>query len=380
MQSMHWVTNDGELAEVLPKFEATSTYFIDTEFESNKRGTRLSVIQVGIDEDVFLLDALSLTNLERLAGALLRPKALWVLHAGLQDVALLLDCLAGTTAPRLFDTQLAWALLGPEASVSLSYLQFRVLGLRSMKTHQADDWMRRPLPKAQLQYAAADVEHLPALYSALSERLAEKHRLDVVDEVCREAFAPPEPPSDELTLESFRHAWQLEPPNQAALQFVVRWYNALPRPDKVRVPPPKTLLALVSRLPRSTKDLARIKGVSPQFNGPLANALVQGMSRAAARASSADFIQLDPIPYTTFEDLRLEAWLNYMRAEVSAAVEVAPELAFPTRLLKRAREIVAERGAAHWCESLEGWRRTLLREAVAEYLQRHPAPVASSAT
>src|SRR5690606_14709067 len=145
----------------------------------------------------------------------------WVLHAGLQDVELLLERFRKPKPPKLFDTQIAWALLGAEASVSLAYLQYQILGLRTMKTHQADDWMRRPLPDAQLRYAASDIEHLPEIYRVLNGRLVEANRLGLVPELCHEMLWPkPElPPA--LTLASFRNAWQLHPKNQAVLRFLI---------------------------------------------------------------------------------------------------------------------------------------------------------------
>jgi acetyl/propionyl-CoA carboxylase alpha subunit len=82
---------------------------------------------------------------------------------------LLMSRLRLDARPRVFDTQVAWALVTAEASVSLAYLVFRVLGLRTTKAHQADDWMRRPLPTNQLAYAACDVAHLPELRARLFE-------------------------------------------------------------------------------------------------------------------------------------------------------------------------------------------------------------------
>src|SRR5207253_1865023 len=92
--------------------------------------------------------------------------------------------------PALFDTQVVWSLLGPEASVSLAFLQFRVLGVRSSKGYQADDWLRRPLPKAQIEYAASDIIHLPALEQDLRRRARDLGREHVIADACRELLLP----------------------------------------------------------------------------------------------------------------------------------------------------------------------------------------------
>ena len=157
----------------------------------------------------------------------------------------------------MFDTQVAWALLGAEYSVSLSYLQYRLLGIRTGKAHQADDWKRRPLPASQLAYAAADIVHLPELRRLLGERTAELGREQMVIEASRETVWPePEPPMP-LSLESFRNAWQLEEKNQAALRALIEWFNALDARQRSRAPEPKTLLSIAARLPENVADLGR---------------------------------------------------------------------------------------------------------------------------
>src|SRR5690606_32234061 len=111
---------------------------LDTEFESNRSGTKLCLFQISAGNTNFLVDPLRLRDLSPL-GDLLSDKSIeWVLHAGLQDVDLITKELRVETPKRLLDTQVAWALLSPEASVSLAYWQFKLLDLRSEKAHQAD--------------------------------------------------------------------------------------------------------------------------------------------------------------------------------------------------------------------------------------------------
>ena len=105
--------------------------------------------------------------------------------------------------------------------MSLAFLQFRVLGVRSSKGYQADDWMRRPLPKAQLEYAATDIEHLPALQQALRQRARELGREHVIGDACRELLLPEPAGAPLLTFESFRNAWQLDAAGQNALRALI---------------------------------------------------------------------------------------------------------------------------------------------------------------
>src|SRR5690606_36360953 len=143
------------------------------------------------------------------------PNCEWVLHAGLQDIELLCERLGIAAPEKVFDTQIAWALLGPEASVSLSYLKFRMLGIRAGKPHQADDWLRRPLPESQLRYAASDIEHLPELRQQLGKRAEPQGRLRAIHHASSEVAKPSQELDSELSLASFRNAWQLNRRTQA---------------------------------------------------------------------------------------------------------------------------------------------------------------------
>jgi ribonuclease D len=368
---MKLISTAEELALVVEALRDATVFFIDTEFDASRKQTTLSVIQVSRGQDIYLLDALALPDLNALGDVMVRDDVEWVLHAGLQDVELLLERFRKPKPPRLFDTQIAWALLGPESSVSLAYIQYHVLGVRTMKTHQADDWMRRPLPEAQLRYAASDIEHLPVIHRTLSERLQVGNRAHLVAELCHELLWPkPELPA-RLSLESFRNAWQLHPNNQAALLFLMAWYNELPGWERDRVPQAKTLLSIASRMPRNAADLMRIKGVPPNFNRSHADAIVRGIHRAVREVLPEQFVQIDPPPYATFDEIRLDAWLSMVRAEASAALGIAPDLLLPQRVMREVKDrITAAQGQRGvFLECLDGWRKAILEPVVAPFLQ-----------
>src|SRR5262245_35953325 len=106
--------------------------FLDTEFESTRSGAELCLLQLSNGERIFLIDTLRLHALDPLF-ALLKNAREWVLHSGLQDVGLLRSRLGLKDPPPIFDTQVCWALISAEHSVSLAYLVYRVLGVRTAK-------------------------------------------------------------------------------------------------------------------------------------------------------------------------------------------------------------------------------------------------------
>jgi ribonuclease D len=356
-----------ELVLGLQELEGAARYYIDTEFESSKQGKRLSLIQISRGDEVYVVDALQLPSLEDLGAVIFRAGTEWVLHAGLQDVELLLAEFPERTPPDLFDTQIVWGLVGPEASVSLAFLQFKVLGVRSSKGYQTDDWMRRPLPRAQIEYAAEDIAHLPALEQDLRQRARQFEREHIIPEVCRELLLPAPQLPLPLSFEAFRNAWQLDGAGQHALRALIDWHNSAP----VDAPllQSRTLLAIASRLPASVRDLSRIKGVSAHLSrthGPQIIALLQ---RAQATAPAGE--ALEPLDYGSFDDFVREARLLLVRAELCAELSIAPDLALPMALVRRMHQrakAASDLDAA--AAELQGWRAELFGTAFRNHVQR----------
>lgn len=348
--------------------------YLDTEFESGRGPTRLCLLQISSGTEIFLVDTLKLDRLDALAPALSRPEAQWVFHAGLQDLPLIQERVKIRAPQRLLDTQVAYSLVTAESNVSLAYLRYRLLGSRAGKAHQADDWLARPLSESQLRYAASDVQDLPALTELLLERAEAKGRTDLVFEASRESLEPYREPPPPLSLEHFRNAWQLGEQSQAGLRFLIEWYNALSSEEKSNAPDTKTLLALAARLPETAVALGRIKGVSPSVLQRHGARLSQGLRNAAEHAREGDFVSIEPLPYATFADIRRDAWLGLLRAEVCATLEVAPEQVLPQRIMRDLKAKLQASGTAQLSEALQGYRKRLLSEAVDTFCQRYPAP------
>ncbi len=363
------------LAQAAHALSTCPRLYFDTEFDSGRGPTRLCLLQISSGTEVFLIDTLKLGELDVLAQALARPDVEWVMHAGLQDLELIQQRLHLRAPKRLFDTQVAYALVSAENNVSLAYLCRQLLGVDSHGGHQADDWVRRPLSDSQLRYAAGDVEHLPALTEALTERAEAHHRLTLVFEASHEALEPSREPAALLSLESFRNAWQLSPRSQAGLRFLIDWYQQLSVEDKRGAPDNKTLLALAARMPESADALARIKGASPAFVKRYGKQIVEGLRERALRAVSTDFVPIAPAPYATFAEIRCEAWLGLMRAEVCAALEVSPEHVLPARVMRELKAQLQGSRSVRLSDALRGYRKRLLGSAVDDFCERQPPPV-----
>jgi ribonuclease D len=314
-------------------------------------------VQLTVGETIYLIDTVALRDISALGTPLATME--WVLHAGRQDIALLMSACRLTHRPRLFDTQIAWGLCSAEHQVSLAYLLACLLGVRTEKGCQTDNWQARPLPEGQLVYAAEDVAYLPELYETLQKRLEAVDRFDIVPRVCEEVLNPPPAPTTKVSLGQFRNLWQLTGKQKAALVALIDWYNDLDSQGRRSAPHRKVLLSIASRLPENGRILCQIKGVPRRLSMERANALVDLMQRAAADAVD-DPGNAPPTPYGSFDDLFRDAWLHCARAEVCAAACISPELAFPQWLVKHLRAAIgneSEYGSAAVC--FVGWRACL---------------------
>lgn len=336
--------------------------FVDTEFESNRKGTTLCLIQICAAEgEIYLIDTQALDDLQPLRKVLGRKRVEWVMHAGKQDVDLLMQALGLRYRPKLFDTQIAWSLQSAEHQVSLAYLQAVLLGLKPEKGLQTDDWTKRPLSDAHLAYAAADVEHLPAMYAKLAEKLVEFDRLSLVNALSAEMLDPPAAPTPPLTVGSYRNLWQLGARQRAALKWMVDWFNGLEGEAAERAPGKKALFSIAGRLPETKTALRGIKGVPRRFADKEGGDFVKALAAAIEGVEDAP-ADSAPTPYASFDQLHRDALLQCARADVCAAVQIAPELAFPAWLTRQLAEAVAAEsdftGAA---QVFSGWRKSVLK-------------------
>jgi ribonuclease D len=155
---------------------------------------------------------------------------------------------------------------------------------------------------------------------------------------------------------------------------LIAWYNALSDEDKLTAPDLKTLLALAARLPDTAGALARIKGVSPGVLRRHGAQLASGLTNAARQATSTDFVPIEPLPYATFADIRRDAWLGLLRAEVCARLEVSPEQVLPQRVVRELKAKLQEGRPGRLSDALRGYRKRLLGDAIDAFCERHPAP------
>lgn len=291
---------------------------------------RAALVQVGVAQRCVLLDGVRLDAMEAL-DTLLDGSRIAVLHALEND----LDPLArkGVVPSRVADTAVAAAILG--MPTGLGPLLHEVLGIQlegDKSAFQRADWEARPLSDDMAAYAAGDVVHLPALWSALGELLDAAGRRSWYDEEL--AHIVVQAGSDARCWTRVKGAGRLSPTQRAVLrsvweerEHIARTHDVAPNllvhEDVLRdlaTTPPTTVAALVKRSNRR-RSLLR------QHAPALLDAITRGLEAppeprdptGARRWSDGDRAVLDA--------------LRKRRAKVATALGMDPGVLCPSRAL-----------------------------------------------
>ncbi|MEQ8818768.1 MAG: ribonuclease D [Sumerlaeia bacterium] len=281
------IESDAQLSEICGQLAVSPILAFDTEFVGEKYYTpSLELIQLK-DKSVkppILVDVRALEDLSPLAQLFADPKILKVAHAASQDIPILMHYLGSKPQP-LFDTQLAAAMVGMGAQISLKNLVRELTGAMLKSSQTVSDWSRRPLSPGQLQYAAEDVLYLHDLHEALCRRLDEMGRRSWFEEEQArwlESLTTAADVPDEDRYRNVREWARLSGQELAVLRELAAWRESEARAKNLprrNVFPDEGLLALARTQPRS-KDRARSLRQVPQ--GPL-NRHLDAVLKAIAR-------------------------------------------------------------------------------------------------
>lgn len=332
---------------------------VDTEFmRTNTYAPRLGLLQLATPGMTVCVDPLAGLETEALWKLLFDPRRVNVMHSAKQDLEVMWFE-RHAIIHNLIDTQLCAALLGYPAQIGYAGLLNELLGIEIGKTQTRTDWSRRPLSKAQLEYAAEDVVHLPEMLEILFERLRAAGRYDWALEdslaLCSVELYRPEP----------AEAWQrlkaipfLPPEQQARARALAAWREARAvSADKPRgwILSDKALLQLATENPQRPDQLRQIDDLPATVIRKQGDKLLNILS-AADKAFAEDnsaFRQAKP-------DIEREKALAKRMTKLVR--EAAEHLGIAAEVLASKRDINALIRGATDARVLSGWRREIIGE------------------
>lgn len=282
-----WIRTADQLAALVAELAGVRAIGLDLEGDSlHHYAEQTCLIQLAAFRGPsWLIDPLAVPSLAPLAPILADPAVVKVVHGGDNDVrALRRDF--GFELRTLFDTAIAARLLG-DREVGLQAIVRAELGIELSKGSQRDDWSKRPLTARQEAYALADVAHLMALATRLTERLAAAGRTEWAREEFAALAALVPAPSTRDDPDDFRRikgAAALSWRQQAVLRELYGWREARARAadrPPFKIVGPEVLLALAEASPTSAAEVARALAPYPR-QAEQVEAVVAAIARGLA--------------------------------------------------------------------------------------------------
>ncbi|WP_297488575.1 ribonuclease D [Acidocella sp.] len=356
-----YITTTEALSALCERLSGEEFVTVDTEFMRERTYyPELCLVQLGGTHEVAVVDAQAPgIDLAPLGALLAKPDVVKVFHACRQDIEIFLLMFDAVPAP-VFDTQVAAMVAGFGDQVGYDSLVQSLTGGHIDKTHRFSDWSARPLTKAQVEYAAADVTHLRTVYEKLHARLKAEGRMGWV---AQEMAVLAEPGTYRVDPDKAWERLKLRTNNRrqiALVQAIAAWRER--EAQRVNIPRGRLLKdeqipEVAALAPDTPEALTRARGVSAGFaNGKSGVSLLAAIA-AAKGMNDADLPKVERPRDVARASPALVALLKVLLNAAAEQNNVA------ARLVAGGDEIEAlalDETAPN--PILEGWRREMFGE------------------
>ena len=372
---IHWIADNASLAQHCASWRSLPFVAVDTEFMRVDTFYPIAgLLQVCEGERAYLIDPLLIDDWTPFAELLQDPAVVKVLHACSEDLEVFLR-LTGSLPSPLFDTQLAAGYLNLGFSMGYSRLVQAVLDIELPKGETRSDWLQRPLSETQVSYAAEDVLHLAEVYGRLQQQLSVEKYAWVLEDGAELVANLGREIAPELAYREAKLAWKLSPQQLAVLRELCAWREREARArnqPRNRIIREHSLWPLARTQPDNLVTLARIEDMHPKTVRQDGETLLRLIKQAAATPQ-------DEWPQALPEPLPIEAatLLKKLRAigqREGERLNIAPELMLRKKTLEALLKTGYPNGPYRLPETLRGWRRELMGQALLDCLAAEGEP------
>lgn len=366
---IHWILDDASLAEHCAAWQTLPFVALDTEFMRVDTFYPIAgLLQVSGGEQAYLIDPLRISDWTPFSALLQAPGVVKVLHSCSEDLEVFLR-LTGSLPTPLFDTQLAAGYLNLGFSMGYSRLVQALLDIELPKGETRSDWLQRPLSELQVRYAAEDVLHLVEVYRALMARLAPQKVEWILEDGAELVANLGREVAPEDAWRDAKLAWKLSRQQQAVLRALCAWREREARArnqPRNRILREHSLWPLARTQPDNLVVLARIEDMHPKTVRQDGEALLQ-LIRDAAALPPEQWPQALPEPLP----IEASALLKKLRAigqQEGERLDIVPELMLRKKTLEALLKSGYPNGPYQLPDSLRGWRRELMGQALLDCL------------
>lgn len=365
-----WIDTADALTGLCNRLAQSPWLCLDTEFLREKTyRPQLCLIQVADADTIACIDPLAIDDLEPLNALLRDERITKVLHSASQDLEIFAIREGFVPAP-VFDTQVAAALMGMGDQVGYGRLVEEMLGVQLDKAHSRTDWTRRPLSRAQIEYAADDVRWLRKIYLRQQQWLTERGRLDWLQADFAALTDParyqPDPEAAWLRVKGIQ---RLRPAQLAVLRELAAWREreavASDRPRRW-ILKDEVLIDLARRRPKNESELADIRGLETRTIQRHGRVLLELIESASALPRE----EWPALPERKRLQPRQEAIIDLLMASLRQSAleaEISPQAIAGRKDLERL--VLGERALP----LLRGWRKELVGERLLDLIEGRSA-------
>ena len=358
---MSVITTTAELQLACSRMARHPYITVDTEFHRETTfWPILCLVQLASDDEALAIDALAPEiDLRPLFALMADPQVTKVFHAARQDVEIFWK-LAGIVPSPMFDSQVAAMVCGYGEQVSYSELVQSVCHVPVDKSSRFTDWVRRPLAKAQIDYAIGDVTHLREIYRTLLAKLKASERMAWLEDEMRVlTSASTYEQHPERAWERFKNRAR-KPRDLAVLMEVAAWREQEAQSRDVprsRVLKDDAVGDIATHAPTSLERLANLRSLPKGFDRSkwgtdIVAAVQRGLARDPSSLPKIEKPRGNSNGQATVELLKVLLRMTSERHAVASKV-----IATVDDLEQIASDDNADVGALH------GWRRELFGEA-----------------
>jgi ribonuclease D len=348
MPNAIWIDRSDDLAALAHALQPQTTIGVDTEFLRERTFfPKLCLLQLSAAGQIWCVDTLNVGSLDVLMPALTAPGSLKLIHAARQDLEAVFLTAQRVVSP-VFDTQIAAACIGMKPQVGYAELVKTLLDVTIPKGQTRTDWSKRPLTRAQLDYAADDVLYLSDVAEHLQKRLKELGREHWVSEDCQEiGDRRLYEPDLNLAWERLRGIGQLPAEPRSRAKALAVWREKLARErdlPRAWILSDAAIFAIAHSNPATPAALEAVQPMNEKFAASLLQAL-HGSSVVAADHAPIQDARPTPEQKALLE--RLGKIVDARAAELSLSAEVLAPRGELKALAMGSRETHA----------LTGWRK-----------------------
>lgn len=361
-----YIDNDQSLALTCDTIRLSKVLCIDTEFHRETTYyPELALIQVSNGETTCCIDPLSINDFTPFLALLTNPNITKVLHACHQDLEIF-NHLFNTLPSPVVDTQIAAGLLGYGDQIGYAALIKKELNIDIDKSQTRTDWMRRPLNKEQLLYAASDVYYLAKAYPKIIKELTSLNRLEWLKSDFSSLCQPAHYSVDTQSMwKKIKGNQKLNGQQLAILQQLAAWREEkaqLRNRPRRRLLPDDALIDMARLKPGSVEKLLQLRSLNKtRLGGEDALQLLHCMKDAMNLPSQSWPKHVKRHKLSAREDAVIDALSAILKLQ--AAIHRITPLNFATR-----KDLEALLQGEADIPLMQGWRYTHAGQAIETFL------------